>query len=468
MDNETQKSNSARLINPTIRNYMDTLNLQRFYGGYVVTPLPDEVYNLGIGEVGNIPLEEELFSVYQRYLQQEQRDRLALRYSGTLGNKETNTLQAEWMNSLMGEARFNADLVVSLDGGQNAVSAALRVFTSPLGSTTSKKQYVLLAAPTYPYFSAIVTAQAGMQAFLAYDGEQFTKGVETYCNPSVGVILVNIPNNPMGYSLTPEQAERINRVARTYDCAIVVDMVYATFAPDETLGKTLAAFDADRTVFADSFSKRFGFPGLRIGFALSTEPELTYALRFVKTSESLSPSHVGLAFAGHLLTHYSSYPKGIAETVRQRCKRFIETFQPPENSGAQLFPGRDNPFYLGLDLGLVAERAGGPDIEMVPYLQEKHLVRVYPGSFVYPNSALGYESFTQAGRLNPGGLPTYLAPSFPEGAPVVYAPDFFAARKPMFRLSFGSEERVEAAALALSQGLQALMEGKMETKTGTG
>ena len=84
------------------------------------------------------------------------------------------------------------------------------------------KQYVLLATPSYPYFSSIISAHAGIMSFLAYDSEGFTRGVETYCNPSVGVILVNVPHNPMGYALNAEQVARVNRVAEVYDCAIVV------------------------------------------------------------------------------------------------------------------------------------------------------------------------------------------------------------------------------------------------------
>ncbi|HUJ76385.1 MAG TPA: hypothetical protein VL359_16100, partial [bacterium] len=45
-------SGAARLINPTVRGYMDALSLQRFYGGYVVPTVTDDVFNLGIGEVG--------------------------------------------------------------------------------------------------------------------------------------------------------------------------------------------------------------------------------------------------------------------------------------------------------------------------------------------------------------------------------------------------------------------------------
>lgn len=443
----------SRLINPTVREYMETLSLQRFYGGYVINPILPSVYNLGIGEVGNMRLGDDLFEVYQRFIQRGELASLATQYSGTMGEKETNRLMAAELNRWLGVEHFHEDVVVSMDGGQNAMSVALRTFTSPLGSSESRKQYVLLASPSYPYFSATIAAHAGLQVFLAYDGEQFARGVETYCNDAVGVILVNVPHNPMGYGLDAGQVERINRVAQTYDCAILVDMVYAPYAEDPQVGLALSGFDAERTVFVDSFSKKFGFPGLRLGFAISAVDSLTYAMRFIKMSESLSPSNVKLAFAGHLLANYGDYPRRIGGQVRERHQRFLAAFAPADDLQVKAFGGQPNAFYLALDISHVAERSGMNDAEITQALHDDHGVKVFPGSFVYPNAALKFATFTGEGRLNPSGSLPYLAPSFPKGAQIVFSPDFFDGRTPLLRLSFGMETRIEPAAEALAGAL---------------
>jgi aspartate/methionine/tyrosine aminotransferase len=448
---------SARLINPSIRAYMDTLSLQRFYGGYVVAPLPEHILNLGIGEVGGIDLPEDLYGAYRRFIQAEDLSGASTRYSGTLGRPETNAAMAEWVNGWLGVPRFNSDRIVSLDGGQNGVEVAIRTFTTPLG-TGRGRPYVLLAVPSYPYFSMVVAAQAGIQAILAYDAEQLTQGIERYCNASVGLILINAPQNPMGYLPTEQQVERINRVARAYDCAIAVDMVYASFAP-EGAGKRLAGLDPERTVFVDSFSKKYGLPGFRVGFALSAKPELTYAMRFVKTAESLAPSSPKLAFAGWMLRERSGYPALIAKAVQERCERFLEVFGAERPPGVSFLGERSNPFYLGLDIGPLVERTGLNDVQITNHLQTRHTVRVYPGSFVYPSTALTAAEFRNAGRPGAGGL-AFAPPEVPGGAPIVYAPELMRERTPMLRLSFGSEPRVEAAAKALAGGLRALWNGE--------
>jgi valine--pyruvate aminotransferase len=450
---------ATRLINPRVRTHMETLSLQRFYGGYQIVEIGEQVFNLGIGEVGNVPLPEGLDAVYKRFIQDEALVPLALRYSGTMGERRTNRLVAAALNAWLGEERFTENLVVSLDGGQNAVEVAVRAFTSPLGTSAGGRPYVLMAAPSYPYLSAIVAANAGVQSFLAYDAESLTRGVETYANPAVGLILINVPHNPMSYALNAAQVARINRVAGAYDCAILVDGVYANYPDDPSVGRALAGFDPERTVYADSFSKKYGLPGLRLGFALSAAAELTYAMRFIKMSESLTPSNVKLAFAGHLLERYADVPLRIGTEVRQRRRRFLERFAARRLEGVRPFGEGSNPFYLALDIGGLSARTGLTDLEVAKYCLDNHQVRVFPGAFVYPNPALRPAFFGQAGRHNPHDGKPYLPPNFPEGAPIVFAPDGVSGRIPLLRLSFGTETRVEAAAEALGGALSALWAG---------
>lgn len=461
MSDDAQKPRPAaeRLINPLVRGYMESLSLQRFYGGYTIMELPPEVLNLGIGEVGNMPLPEDLYALYQRFHSERDLPGLALRYSGTLGQKETNHHVAAWLNRWLGEERFGPESVVSVDGGQNAAEVAMRAFTTPLGTAGGKRQYVLMATPAYPYFSMVVAAQAGIQAFLAYDGEQFTQGVERYCNPGVGVILINVPNNPMGYELSADQVRRINRVAAAYDCAIVADVVYAPYASSPATGKALALLDPQRTIFVDSLSKKYGLPGLRMGFAISAVPDLVYAMRFIKTAESLTPSSLKLVFAGELLRDKAGYPEIIAREVRGRFERFLEAFTAANAPGVVPFGERRNPFYQALNISGLVKQTGLDDVAITRYAQQKHNVRVFPGSFVYPGVELKHSDFQNIGRPGKDGLP-FEPPNVPPSASIVYAPDAVSGRVPLLRLSFGTETRVEEAAKALAQAFRDLWDGK--------
>ncbi|HKI98306.1 MAG TPA: pyridoxal phosphate-dependent aminotransferase [bacterium] len=453
---EPGRPSAMRLVNPTVRDYMEALSLQRWYGGYQKIELAEHIFNLGIGEVANIPLPEDMYALYSRFVQSDTLAPLATRYTGTMGERETNQLVAAHLNAWLDAERFDENRVVSMDGGQNAIEVAIRAFTAPLGSQSSRKQYVLLATPAYPYYSVIVAAHAGLMSFLAYTAEEFTRGVEQYCNPAVSVILINVPHNPMGYAFTTEQVARINRVAEVYDCAVLIDSVYANYPETGEVGRALAGFDPGRTVYVDSFSKKYGLPGLRVGFAVSAEEELTYALRFIKTSESLSPSNGKLAFAGYLLKHHPEVPELIASEIRERRQRFLTRFDPSKVRGVASMGEPHNPFYLTVDVSGICAKAGISDMEVQQHLLDAFQVRVFPGSWTHPSRALRAGMFTGVGRHNPHGPAPYLPPQVPAGEQIVLAPDHLERRTPSLRLSFGAETRAEAAAEALMAGLQSL------------
>jgi aspartate/methionine/tyrosine aminotransferase len=259
--------------------------------------------------------------------------------------------------------------------------------------------------------------------------------------------------------LTGDQVRRINRVAQAYDCAIVADVVYAPYALDSAAGRALALLDPERTVFVDSFSKKFGLPGLRLGFAISAVPALTYAMRFIKTAESLTPSSLKLVFAGELLRDHGDYPGRIAAEVRSRFERFLETFTALGAPGVAPCGERRNPFYLPLDISGLVQRTGLADTAIAKYCLDRHNVRVFPGSFVYPGLELQHADFAHAGRPGTGEL-RYAAPEFAAGASIVYAPDAVTGRVPLLRLSFGTETRVAPAAHALARAFRELWDGK--------
>ena len=347
-----------RWINPGIRRYMHHVSLERFYGCYAFQDLAPQILNLGLGEVGNVPLAEDPVAIYRRFLEQnaELTPHIA-RYAGTRGDAQTNERLAAWFNAWLGCERIDSERVASFDGGHNAIEAAVRVFTSPLGSTESPRQYVLCAAPSYPYISSLIAAHAGLRAFLAYSSEELVRGLERHGNHQVGMILLNIPHNPLGYALDAAQVRRINALAQRLDCVIVVDAVYANFAPEldvpelnaaelkasepntaaqeSGVGAALAGLDAERTVFIDSFSKKFGYPGLRIGFALSANAQLIDALRFVKIAESISPSVEKLAFAAHLLRGIPPCRVRLPRMCGSGTRPSVNTSPPPPpNRGA--------------------------------------------------------------------------------------------------------------------------------------
>jgi arginine:pyruvate transaminase len=425
------------------REHLDTLNLRRFFGDYRTFAFDPDSFHLGIGEIANLIDATTWQTILRDFHGDPRLVTRATMYSGTRGEQEANQAVAAHVGSLLGRPELGEQHVVPYDGGHNAVNGMLRACVAPLGSARDERQYVLLPTPCYPYFSTIMNQHSGALAYVAYTAEEMVQGIEALINPQIGVVLINTPHNPTGYALTPEQVARINRAVAPYDCILAVDMVYALNALEPQVIQTLGSLDPERTIYIDSFSKKFGLPGFRLGFAVCTNPELIEALRMMKAAESVSTSNVKLLFAAHLLQQHMPLAEAMAAEIRRRHGAFRQAIAGIEEYGVDVPPLTDNAnaFYLPLFLDRLLERTGLDADAFGTLCHERYRLEVVTGTRMYPPQGLrrgSLETSTGTVRIGTPG-------------PVVYAPDFATRKRPFVRLSFGVEHRVAAAAARLRQ-----------------
>ena len=247
------------------RENLETLNLRRFFGDYRAFSFDPESYHLGIGEIAQITDDETWQGIIHGFYGDPRLVSRATMYSGTRGERDANQAMADHVGGLLGRPELGEQHVLPYDGGHNAISGIVRACAAPLGSTRDERQYVLVPTPCYPYFPTIVTAHAGVLAYTAYSAEELVSSIESLVNPQVGVVLINAPHNPTGYVLSAEQVARINRAVAPYDCVLAVDMVYALHALEPQAIRALGGLDPERTIYIDSFSKKFGLAGLPAG-----------------------------------------------------------------------------------------------------------------------------------------------------------------------------------------------------------
>ena len=425
------------------REHLHTLNLRRFFGDYRTFAFDPAYFHLGIGEIDNITPSTTWQHILQEFHSDPRVVSRATMYSGTRGEHEANQAVAAHLGQLLGRPELGEQHVLPYDGGHNAINGILRTCVAPLGSTTDTRQYVLLPTPCYPYFSTIMNQHSGALAYVAYSAEELVQGIETLVNPQVGVILLNTPHNPTGYALTPEHVARINRAVEPYDCILAVDMVYAMNALEPQAIRTLGGLAPERTVYIDSFSKKFGLPGFRLGFAACANLELLEAMRMMKAAESVSTSNVKLLLAAYLLQQHMALAEHTATVIRQRYQAFRAALAGIEADGVDLplATGTANTFYLPLFLERLLERSGLQADAFAAICHERYHLEVVPGTRMYPPAGL------RAGALaSANGTVRIETPG-----PVVYAPDFTVRKRPFVRVSFGVEHRIPEAAARLRQ-----------------
>lgn len=425
------------------RDNLRTSNLRRFFGDYRTFAFAPDTFHLGIGEIANITPDATWQHILQDFYQDPQVVSRATMYAGTRGEEAANQAVAEHVGHLLGRPDLAEQHVLPYDGGHNAVQGIIRTGVAPLGSRTDERQYVLLPTPCYPYFSSIINAHCGILAYTAYTAEEVVQGIETLINPQVGVVLLNSPHNPTGYAFTAPQVERINQAVEPYDCVLAVDMVYALNALDTKAIRALGKFAPERTIYIDSFSKKFGLPGYRLGFAICTNLELLDALRMMKAAESISTSNVKLLLAAHLLRHHLDIADVTASQIRLRYHAFRAALSGIQEYGVDIPPlsGNTNAFYLPLFLERLLEHTGSNADEFANVCQHHYHLDLVPGTRMYPPV-----------ELPPGRLQwSHGKASIHTPGQVIYAPDFPTTKRPFLRLSFGMEHRITEAAARLQQ-----------------
>ncbi len=421
-----------------MQDHLDKLDLSNLFTEYREATFSPEMFHLGIGEIADITDAATWQALMQAFYSQPELVAHTTMYAGTHGAQQANQTIAEHIGDLLGRPELNDQNVLTYDGAHNAIHGVIRACVMPLGSPHDERQYVLVPTPCYPYFPTILNLHSGVLAYVAYTADELVDGIETYINPQIGVILINTPNNPTGFALGPDHVERINRAVAPYNCVLAVDMVYALTANEPQAVRSLAAFDPERTIYIDSFSKKFGLPGFRLGYAATSNPELLKALRMMKASESIASSTVKALFGAHLLQHHADIAEATAAAIRSRHDIFRQTIEGIEEYGVEVPPpaSNANAFYLPLFLDRFLQRTALTADAFNAICRDRYRLEMVSGTQMYPPENLSRGELTLA-----AGKAQITSPG-----PVVYAPDFATRQRPFLRVSLGVESRMAAAA----------------------
>lgn len=378
-----------------------------------------KIFDFGVGElIGNFSsLSMKAFEEYAALNTSSSR---LIKYGGTASLKQSlqNIASAYAACGLVGLNEFS---ITPCDGGHNALFHSLQAISKLKSDSFKAESEILFMVPSYPYWSICSAAGYKYRAIEAYNFNDFIDMVSGYEFP-VAAIIINTPNNPLGISITLEQVERVNEIARRKGCAIIVDIPYHNFIEGEKGLSVVNSFDERRTIFCDSVSKSLGLPGLRLGFCLTKNKDLGALVRACKSASSLLPSSIKLDFVDFLQRKYPDYALSVAQKVYQtRLSVENHIFKDSLPEGTTV--GRGNNFtiydvlFINKDSPLFRENQQ----ELIDSLYNEHNIIVTSGEKLFP--------------------PNFHRNNF---------------SKNLIRLSYGKIDDVEDALNALSNALQEL------------
>ncbi|MDQ2678536.1 MAG: pyridoxal phosphate-dependent aminotransferase [Actinomycetota bacterium] len=104
--------------------------------------------------------------------------------------------------------------------------------------------------------------------------------VAAMIRPDTRLISVTTPHNPTGVDLSLDDLHALVELAERHGCWLLVDETYREMARPAPL--PVAASLSPRAISVSSMSKTYGLPGLRLGWIVNRDPELSETLLAAK------------------------------------------------------------------------------------------------------------------------------------------------------------------------------------------
>jgi len=212
-------------------------------------------------------------------------------YAHNLGLPALRAAIAGYVGSL--HPAVDAERVVVTSSGVTALMLAMQMLAGP-------GDEVVAVTPVWPNLTAqpqILGARVRRLPLRARAGrwELDLDALRAAVGPGTRVLLVNAPNNPTGWTLSPDEVRAILEHCRATGTWIVSDEVYERlyYGPGEAAPSFLDAATAeDRVVVVQSFSKSFLMTGWRLGWMVLPRGHLDAMGKLVEFNSSCAPVFV--------------------------------------------------------------------------------------------------------------------------------------------------------------------------------
>jgi len=162
--------------------------------------------------------------------------------------------------------KYTADQIVVNIGGKHAVYEAMQAVLDP-------GDEVLLPAPywvTYPEAAALAGATVKVLETDKATGYKITpQQLKNAIGPKSSLLIINSPNNPGGFTYTPDELRALAKVLEGTNVCVMSDEIYEKLIYGDTKFISFAALSEDaynRTLTLNGLSKAYSMTGWRLGY----------------------------------------------------------------------------------------------------------------------------------------------------------------------------------------------------------
>lgn len=346
-----------------------------------------EVLNGSIGMMflddGSLPVSKKIRALLAHHVNDED-----LVYSSVGGSPEFSALSTHWFLGEAFEEKMSEGSYLSLGtpGGTGAVTLAFYL-------AKIEGSALLLPGLDWPNYEGIAkgfgveTISYNLFSHGAFDVSGLEMSIRSLLQTHSHLhLLINDPcENPTGYSLSPEEWQKVVRILSENGIEgkvdLIVDAAYIDYAEASSkqglLQAILSLSPLIRTFFCFSFSKTLSFYGLRIGlFGIYSEnkekAKAAYDLSIGEARALWSvPNHMGMNAVVDLLSSEAGVEAARKETATNRAivaERADIFLREAQAIGLEIYPYK-NGFFLTLpmaDAFAVCEKLKEKNIFLAP------------------------------------------------------------------------------------------------------
>ncbi|MDE9437861.1 pyridoxal phosphate-dependent aminotransferase [Xenorhabdus bovienii] len=200
-------------------------------------------------------------------------------YEQPKGSLDLRQAIADWYHLRYGLSVDPEREVMVTHGGVEAINLAIQC-------TTQEHQGVIISHPSYMLYERAVVALNRKPVALnrPLGDAEYHSALKAQQQDAelqqAGAIIVNSPENPSGYMLNAKDWDAVSEFTQQHGIWLIHDEVYDVMAYSEQHQPALKYPNVRKnTIIINSFSKKFGLPGLRIGWMIANEQVINMAAK---------------------------------------------------------------------------------------------------------------------------------------------------------------------------------------------
>lgn len=186
----------------------------------------------------------------------------------------------------------------------------------------------MIIGPTYSEYEREISLGGGTTLYYPLrEEDDFRLNITDFTahlNESIDLLVICNPNNPTSSNIPSNQMRQILDVCKQYDIFVMVDETYVEFADNmEEITSVPLINYYNNIIILRGTSKFFAAPGLRLGYAITGNPDLLKAINTRKNPWTINSLAV---IAGEIMFRDTDYITQTRQLISSERNRIYEIF----------------------------------------------------------------------------------------------------------------------------------------------